>query len=566
MSDIIRVFPNLSLEEEEAIKIQARERCKEDLHYLAKHVLGYNKITDHYHLQMARDIDTPKYRFKLLLHARGHYKSTIGTESRAIQKLLRNPNERILITNAKLDNSRKFLRAISRHFESNARFRWLWRDWWIETYASAYDKAMMKDKLDWVVRSTQDELILLRPYQGREASITTGAVDSSLVSQHYSTIIADDLVNRDYVRTPEMVEKSILYFKDLLDLLDPDGELEIIGTRWSHYDLYDWIIKNFGGKASFRVPDNYIDTEILREAEKTPEEEKEWMISIQPCRYPDGTPVFPEVFTDKVLKDLLKAKGPYEYGAQYELNPTAKENQKFKEEWFLYYDEPPNYRLLKICITVDPAKSLQDGADDTAMLVYGYDEENNMYLLDGRAEKLSVEELPEALWDLVLKWYGAGKMFYPVGFEAIGFQETYIYTLERMMREKNFFFPIEPITRRQASKEERILRLVPRVKHGFYIPRQLWISPYGGRDPAYDLALKLKNQFLMWPYAGHDDIADATADQLDIVQSTKLPDRRFEALSGGKKPEFVHPSILEDKRNLKHQRRLYVINSYDVVR
>ena len=39
-----------------------------------------------------------------------------------------------------------------------------------------------------------------------------------MVSQHYGLIVADDLINREYVRTQEMVEKSILYFKDLLDL------------------------------------------------------------------------------------------------------------------------------------------------------------------------------------------------------------------------------------------------------------------------------------------------------------------------------------------------------------
>ena len=138
---------------------------------------------------------------------------------------MENPNLRCLLTNAKLDNSRKFLRTIPKHVNSNPRFRWVWRDWWIKKYATEYDRATMKDKLDWVVRDVQDELTLLRPGQAREATFTTGAVDASMVSQHYGLIVADDLINREYVRTQEMVEKSILYFKDLLDLLDPDGEL-----------------------------------------------------------------------------------------------------------------------------------------------------------------------------------------------------------------------------------------------------------------------------------------------------------------------------------------------------
>lgn len=555
-----RAFPDLSQAQEKAIASEVRKRCKDDLHYLAKHVLGYDRVTDHYHKRMAMDIDTPNYKFKLLLHPRGHFKSTLGTETRSIQKLLRNPNERILITNAKLDNSRKFLRAIAGHFESTPRLRWAWRDWWVENYATAYHKEVMGDKLDWITRSTQDELVMLRPYQGREASITTGAVDSSLVSQHYSTIIGDDLVNREYVRTPEMVEKSILYFKDLLDLLDPSGSLELIGTRWSHYDLYSWIINEFGGTSSLRVPDNYVDEAVVEASEKTDEKEKDWMVSIQPCRYENGEPVFPEEFTDKVLTDLLRAKGPYEFGAQYDLNPTPSENQKFKLDWMHQIDVLPNPATLNVCITVDPAKSLNDRADETAIPVYGYDEHNNMFLLDGRCEKLTIEELPEALWDLVVKWANQCKMFYPVGFEAVGFQETYIFTLERMMMERNFFFPIEPIKRRVSSKEERIVRLVPRVQHGFHIPRKLMVTPYDGKSREYDLVQKLRNQLALFPFAEHDDLADATADQLDIVMSTGLPQDKPK-VDIGPKPDFVHPSVLEDKRGKR--RKHY---AYDIVR
>ena len=69
----MRAFPELTLEQEEALKEEARCKSKEDLHYLAKHLLGYNKITNHIHKRMAKDIDTPRYRFKLLLWPRGHY-------------------------------------------------------------------------------------------------------------------------------------------------------------------------------------------------------------------------------------------------------------------------------------------------------------------------------------------------------------------------------------------------------------------------------------------------------------------------------------------------------------
>jgi len=547
---MIRAFPEMSVDEELALQEEARRKSQSDLHYLAKQLLGYSRITNHIHKRMAQDIDTPNYRFKLLLWPRGHFKSTIATESYSIQKLLRDPNERILISNVKLDNSRKFLRTISNHFTTSPKFRWAWRDYWINNYATPYHKAEMKDKLDWIVRNTQDEFILLRPYAGREASITTGAVDASMVSQHYSTIIADDLVNRDYVRTQDMVEKSILYFKDILDLLDPDGEMIIIGTRWSHVDLYSWIINEFGGKASLRVPDGLVDKPVIDAAANVPEEEKDWMISVMPTTLEN--PIFPEEYGRKQLEDLLHAKGPYEFGAQYLLNPTPAEHQKFDIEWINWYEKPPDLRELNVCITVDPAVSLRDEADRTAIIVCGYDKANRMYLLDGINERVTEDELLDDIYNLALKYYNKCKFLLPIGFESVGFQQTYIYNFERVMRERGRLFIVEPIKRKsKQSKEERILRLVPRIKDGFYAPRKM--LKLSKREGEYDLVQRLLWELLKFPFAGYDDLVDALADQLDLVQATKLPQQRVQKNETGKVVDFIHPSMLEDKKKIRRK-------------
>lgn len=554
MSKPVRAFPELSEKEEEAVKEEARSRSLNDLHYLAKQVLGYDRITDHIHKQMASDIDTPNYRFKLLLWPRGHFKSTLATESFSIQKLLRDPDEHILITNVKLENSRKFMRAIASHFKNNPKFRWAWRDYWLQNYATPYHKAEMGDKLDWITRNTQDEFILLRPGSGREASITTGAVDASMVSQHYSTIIADDLVNRDYVRTQEMVEKSILYFKDLLDLLDPDGDLIVIGTRWSHVDLYSWIIEEFGGMASMRVP---IDIETPPSVE-IPEEEKTWMVSVMPTTMEN--PIFPEEYGKKQLQALLHAKGPYEFGAQYLLNPTPAESQKFHKEWIHWLDEPlDDVSDLTTCITVDPAVSLEDQADRTAIVVCGYDKYNNMYFLDGMNERVTEDELLDRLFEFADYYSKNSKFLLPIGFESVGFQLTYIYNFERIMRERGKLFAVEPIKRRsKTSKEERILRLVPRIKNGFYSPRS--IRKVCQREGEYDLVQRFLWEILKFPFAGFDDVADAMADQLDLVQATKFP-VNTPSKKRGKVVDFVHPSMIEDRKGHKRAKRSSTYNA-----
>jgi len=544
--DVIRAFPELSAEEEEALKEETRDKSRNDLHYLAKHLLGFDKLTDHYHREMCIDVDSRTHKFKLLLHPRGHYKSTIAAESYSILKLLRDPDEHILVTNAKLGNSQKFLRSIANQFTSNPKFRWAWRDWWVKNYATSYHRNDMKEKLDWVVRNTQDEFTLLRPSMVREASITTASIDSSMVSQHYSTIIGDDIINREWIRTQDLVERSILYFKDLLDLLDPDGEMIIIGTRWSHADLYAWIIEEFGDKAVIRAPEGTIDDDVRFRSESS-DSKKSWMISIRPTSIED--PIFPEEFTPEVLQDLCDAKGSYEFGAQYLLNPTPEGSQKFHKDWINWLDEPLDISSLNTCITVDPAVSLNDRADRTAIVVCGYDKENNMYLLDGLNERLTEDELLDKLFSLASTYRAQSRFMLPIGFEAVGFQQTYVYNFERIMRERGEFFAVEPIKRKsRVSKEERILRLVPRIKNGFYMPRKM--PRFAAREGEYDLTQRIMWELTRFPFAGFDDLADALADQLDLVQATGLPPANTPK-PRGKVVEFVHPSTIEDKKRKK---------------
>ena len=554
----IRAFPELTLEEEEALREETRDKSRNDLHYLAKHLLGFDKLTNHYHREMCIDIDSKKHKFKLLLHPRGHYKSTLASESYSILKLLRNPDEHILITNAKLGNSQKFLRSIANQFTSNPKFRWAWRDWWIKNYATNYHKQDMKDKLDWVVRNTQDEFTLLRSSMVREASITTASIDSSMVSQHYSTIIGDDIINREWVRSQELVERSILYFKDLLDLLNPDGEMVIIGTRWSHADLYAWILEEFGEKAVIRAPEGTVDDDILYRSKNT-DSKKSWMISVKPTSVED--PIFPEEFTPEVLQSLYDAKGSYEFGAQYLLNPTPEEAQKFHKDWINWMDDSIDISALNTCITVDPAVSLDSRADRTAIVVCGYDKENNMYLLDGLNERLTEDELLEKLFEFATIYSDQSRFLLPIGFEAVGFQQTYIYNFERIMRERGKFFAVEPVKRRsRVSKEERILRLVPRVKSGFYMPRNM--PRFSKREGEYDLAQRVLWELTRFPFAGFDDLADALADQLDLVQATGLPTIPAKRIAG-KVVDFVHPSTIEDK---KRRKRLAATANKGVVR
>jgi len=57
-------------------------------------------------------------------------------------------------------------------------------------------------------------------------------------------IIADDLSSYDNCKTPEHAQKVIDHYRLYTSLLDPGGEIVVIGTRYSEIDIIGFIIEN----------------------------------------------------------------------------------------------------------------------------------------------------------------------------------------------------------------------------------------------------------------------------------------------------------------------------------
>lgn len=204
-----------------------KRRCKTDLKFLCKQVLGMKDWDDLLHGDLVREIDLPA-RHKLLLIPRGHLKSSIVTVGWAIQQILINPNIRIYITNAVWDLSRKFLREIS---------------------GLLIDKSPLSDIFGQFNGSrsqfTQDEITISQRTIGtvKEPTIQTGGVEKAVTGAHFDIIIHDDLVEENNIGTPEQIKKIIRFRQNCLDLLDPGGLEIIIGTRWAMGDLYGHLIE-----------------------------------------------------------------------------------------------------------------------------------------------------------------------------------------------------------------------------------------------------------------------------------------------------------------------------------
>jgi hypothetical protein len=196
---------------------------RNNFYCFARDLVGFKDINWRTHGELCRALESPKKR-KAICFPRGAFKSSLAVIAYSIWKLIKNPEERILIDSQLYTNSSNFLHAIKGYLV-NPQFTYLYGDFktkdWGETITIAQRKKV------WV-----------------ESSITCGGVGTTKVGQHFSTILGDDYNSPSNSDTPEKCEKVINHIKYNLSILDPGGEYTFIGTRYAENDVMGWILRD----------------------------------------------------------------------------------------------------------------------------------------------------------------------------------------------------------------------------------------------------------------------------------------------------------------------------------
>ena len=292
---------------------------------------------------------------------RGHLKSHIITKGWSLQQILRNPNIRILIVNATEDNAVKFLRSMQRYIGKGSL---------LEKVYGRFESGVWN----------QNEFIVNQRTEILDAPTVMGAgLQKTLTSQHYDVIIADDLVEPENSRTKEQRDKVYEFYLSLFDLLEPQGKLVAIGTRYHQDDLYSRILEDHQMNGG-------------------------WSVFIRNCWLYDRAweqPIFPEKFTVESLRAIYnKPGGKYHFAAQYMNNPIDPDSSDFRDGWIKHYDPTTPYPG-SLYLTIDPAIALGRDADYTAMIVAGMYQDRRIRVVDFLHKRLMPSDLVDEVFNLV---------------------------------------------------------------------------------------------------------------------------------------------------------------------
>lgn len=444
---------------------RVKQACKTSLHFLCTEILGF-KDWDTIHDDTEVFLSRPS-KHKLILIPRGHLKTSIITVGYNIQRLLRNPNERILIANQVWDRGRDILGEIKGFLTDKSELSKIFGPFISERWRE------------------DDIVIRQRTASNKTPSIATTGVEAEQTSAHYTVIFNDDLQGHQNSQTKEQREKVKRFRESEFDLLDPGCEMLDIGTRYHLDDVYAHILEHEG---------EYTDVMVRKVIE-------------------NGKLIFPKKFSMKLVAGtknwvhsaeetleyvnyLKKTKGS-SFFSQYMNDPVDEENQLFKRHYFQYWTRRPE--RLFVGMTMDPALSAKQDGDYFAINVSGMDFLGDIYVLDAIRGLWTPSQAIDNIFKTYAKWKPSA-----IGLETTGFQRTLKFSLEQEMRKRRIFFPItELVHSSNQSKEFRIKALEPLYASG-RIKHASWMQ-------------NLEGELLSYPKGKHDDEADALCMQLEIL-------------------------------------------------
>lgn len=374
-------------------------------------------------------------------------------------EIINNPDIRILISNANLENAKTILKGIRDHFTMNEKFRVLYSE-----VCPFWKKGSMKEF------GTQTEFTVPNRKPGiKEATVEVGSVEGNLVSRHYDMHIGDDLVNDKNTTTREQIDKIDFFRKAVYSLLEPSVSKDyLVGTIWHWDDIYNRIIDD---------PETVY--KVYRRAIWEPDETGK-LESIFPYRFPN-----------KEIRAIRKKQGDSMFSAQYLNTALDDEAATFKREWIFNYEVPPNDLYVITCI--DPAVSQAIRSDYSAIVTIGVGPDDETYVLEARRGKFNPLQLIEEIFAVYARWNPVR-----MGIESFGFQSSIKYFLVEEMRRRSQYIPIQEFhSDSNRSKEARIMSLQPRVQYC-----KFFVKP--------DMQ-ELVDEMLRFPKAKHDDLIDALA-------------------------------------------------------
>jgi hypothetical protein len=458
-----------------------------DLWFVVYFVLKIPIANHPFIVNACREVERGPSTNTLDLWAREHFKSTILTIAEPIQRIVRNPEERIGIFSYSQRIAGQFLRQLKTIFETSQFLK--------DTYRDVFYQDPERESPSW---SEEGGLIVRRQSVPKEASFEAWSILQGMpTSKHFTGRIYDDIMTKDYADSPEVSETLKQNFASSQNLGVDGGWHRVLGTPYRYDDIYSHI-----------------------EELKLPNGEPAYHTRKKPATH-DGTPSGRPVFISESRNAFLQTN-PVDYAAQQLIDPSPQQWQKLDERCLqdaLPMEIPK--QLWKFML-VDPAgdgeKTVRKG-DSWAMAVVGIEPFrddvglSNIYILDMVLRRMTETDA----YREVVSMYARNGWILKLGVEKVALSTTEVH-VSNALRSKGRIVTIdnggiELLRPAGRSKVSRISNhLAWPLNNG-----KIHISTAVSKDVRDRLRREMK-QFPNW----HDDGIDLLAYVYDLAKNYRF--------------------------------------------
>lgn len=336
-----------------------------------------------------------------------------------------------------------------------------------------------------------------RRWQNAKGAYNAVGVGGSTTGKGADVAIVDDSLKDRKEAESQLVRNGVwAWFRSVFRTrLTPDGRMVVMGTRWHLDDLAGRIMAEETWRDYF-APDNgekwvRLSLMAIAETDQLPYRKA-------------GEALWPERYPLEELEDIKRTLGPYEFEALYQQRPISSETQEFKPDWYRYrtHTEVAGLTRKHRTLTIDSAVSKAESADSTGFCDNLVDSEG-FWNLKAWKQKLAPDELIEQLFSMHL-----ANQYDRIGIEEGMYLLVLKPFLDKAMRERKVYLPIVPLKHKSTQKEVRIRGLIPHYSSS---------SVYHIEGECSELEFELS----VFPNGKHDDVADATAYQPQVLEGIK---------------------------------------------
>lgn len=306
-----------------------------------------------------------KNNFVSLQAPRGHGKTTI-IGAYILWRIIRDPNIRVLIVTINQDKANEMMSFIQHHLESNEKLKELFGEQ--KGYSRDWSRSTLR-----VMRAG------LSGVAHKEPTLQVLGITSSMVGGHYDLIVLDDITDQKNSRTEHTRQELVRWYNlTLMPMLEPNGKILSIGTRWHENDIHNYLQTSSGFK------------------------HKRYKAVINEDK---NTVLWPERFNYTKLQEIKRSIGTVGFELQYQNNIISSGESPIKMEWI--QNSRDNFKMptppFDVYMGVDFASKGEE-SDNFSITVIAI-KDGCIYVLDGlRTNKASLFHQFELIKSYYNKW------------------------------------------------------------------------------------------------------------------------------------------------------------------